>query len=154
MTPQLTTALCQVYEIELSQFINGGWRPVTLEGVQLEVSMLDPFWRVALQPSTDCSVMTTTSTCYATTVKLPDRHGVFTLSTEYKRSGWTPVEHKQTIAITPLRHDEHTRFIPGAWPSYLAAFATSGTFLAFVVLWLSLDSKASDKVQQSRKKAE
>lgn len=113
------------------------------------MTMLDPFWRVPLEPSSDCSPMLPTSTCYAATVKLPDRHGVFTLFVDYKRSGWTPVEEKRTIAITPPRHDEHARFLPGAWPYYAGSLVTVSVFLAFVTLWLGLEP--SQAVSSSKK---
>lgn len=128
-----------MYEIELSQFIKDQWQPVTLEGLQLELTMLDPFLRVPLTPSPDCSPTLPTSTCYSATVQLPDRHGVFTLFVDYKRSGWTNIEEKKTIAITPPRHDEHARFLPGAWPYYMGSLVTVSMFLAFVMLWLGLE---------------
>jgi oligosaccharyltransferase complex subunit beta len=97
--------------------------------------MLDPHLRVPLPlvSSTD-----NTST-YSTTVKLPDRHGVFTLLVDNRDvpSGYTPIEERTTISITPPRHDEYPRFISGAWPFYVGAGGTAAIWLVFVVLWLA-----------------
>jgi oligosaccharyltransferase complex subunit beta len=107
--------------------------------------MIDPYVRVTLLPSllgtSAHTPSTLPSTRYSATFKLPDQHGVFTLLLAYKRATapfYTFLEVKETVAVTPPRHDEWPRFIASAWPYYLSAAGTSAAFLAFVALWLSL----------------
>lgn len=95
--------------------------------------MLDPHLRLPL------SVLPSASSPSATRLgarfQAPDRHGVFTLRVDYRRPGWTYLDEKLVVSVTPPRHDEYDRFITGAWPYYGGAASVSAATLVFIVLW-------------------
>lgn len=134
----------QTYEIVLSAYEDDRWiAPSTLLDLQLEVTMLDPHLRIPLLPSTDISHRSTTNRTYLAHMKLPDRHGVFTLLTDYKRQGVSFIEDRRQMSITPLRHDEYPRFIRGAYPYYVTAASMMAAWLAFAWIWLTLSKDKS-----------
>ena len=142
----------QTYEIVLSSYEKDRWTaPTSLDGLQLEVTMLDPHLRVPLIPSTALSSHSSTNTTYTATFRLPDQHGVFTLLVDHRRQGMSWLEHKMQMSITPLRHDEYERFITGAWPFYATAASTVIAWLLFVGLWIGLGEEKSTKKQKSKK---
>lgn len=96
--------------------------------------MLDPHLRLPL--SAAGASPSTTATRFSARFKAPDRHGVFTLKVDYRRSGWSFIDEKTVISITPPRHDEYERFITGAIPYYGGALSVSVATLAFIVVWL------------------
>lgn len=51
---------------------------------------------------------------------------------------WSYLTHSQRASIVPLRHDQHPRFITGAWPFYTSAVSMSAAFLLFCALWVAL----------------
>jgi len=126
------------YEVVLRGYADDKWSPPNLFDVQLEATMLDPHLRVPLKMSTDHEAHSTFQRTYTATFKLPDRHGVFTLYLDHRRQGFSFLEHKLQISITPLRHDEYERFILGAYPYYLTAASMVLAWLAFAGLWLAL----------------
>lgn len=89
--------------------------------------MLDPHLRLPLAASP--------SGVLSARFRAPDRHGVFTLRVDYRRPGWTFLDEKLVVSVTPPRHDEYDRFITGAWPYYAGAFSVSAATLVFAVLW-------------------
>lgn len=94
--------------------------------------MLDPHLRIPLSSRR----LSQTVTRYETTFIIPDRHGVFTLRVDNRRTGWSTVETATVISVTPPRHDEYERFIRGAAPYYGGALSVSLGFLAFVFFWV------------------
>ncbi|GAA5827688.1 hypothetical protein JCM11251_001787 [Rhodosporidiobolus azoricus] len=115
--------------------------PRPLPGVlQAEFTMLDPHLRVPLLPQAASSHPPTlpNSTVYAATFKIPDQHGVFTLSLSYLRPqlGLSFLTDKHTISVTPPNHNEYDRFITGAAPYYVGAGSVTLGFAVFVVLWV------------------
>ena len=125
----------QAYEITLQQHDGAGnssaWKPFGADDLQFEFTMLDPFIRKALPAVASAS----DSTTYATTFVAPDRHGVFKFVVDYWRPGWTYIRAADRTSVVPLRHDEHPRFIVGAYPFYTGALSSSACFLFFAVLW-------------------
>ncbi|GAA6039992.1 hypothetical protein JCM8097_002656 [Rhodosporidiobolus ruineniae] len=105
-----------------------------LTDLQLEFTMLDPHLRIPLLPIRQLSPG---RYLYSSTFAVPDRHGVFTLSLDYRRPGLSFVEDKHTVSVVPLRHNEYERFITGAVPYYTGAFSVSVAFAVFVVLWIA-----------------
>ncbi|GJN93886.1 hypothetical protein Rhopal_006945-T1 [Rhodotorula paludigena] len=105
--------------------------PYNADDLQLEFGMLDPHLRLDIPMQSQSQDAAT----YGTRFTIPDRHGVFTLRLDHRRPGWTAVEHKETIAVTPMRHDEYERFIGGAFPYYAGAASVSAAFLLFAALW-------------------
>ncbi|GAA5912928.1 hypothetical protein JCM5296_002528 [Sporobolomyces johnsonii] len=99
---------------------------------QLEFTMLDPHLRLPLRRTAATSGQTAR---YETNFTIPDRHGVFTMRVDHRRPGWTNIEAKTVVSVTPPRHDEYDRFIQGALPYYGGALSVSAAFVMFVVLW-------------------
>lgn len=127
----------QTYEIELSEYSWNKWIPFTPptgDSLQLEFSMLSPFHRLVLEPSTT----TSDSQTYTTSFKLPDQHGIFNFKVNYKRPFFTNIEEKNTVTVRHFAHDEYTRSwaISNAWPWIAGIGATVTGWVAFVALWL------------------
>ncbi|TEY65668.1 hypothetical protein BOTCAL_0137g00040 [Botryotinia calthae] len=125
------------YEIELSEYSWDKWAPFTPptgDSLQLEFSMLSPFHRLVLKPST----ATSESQTYTTSFKLPDQHGIFNFKVNYKRPFFTTIEEKNTVTVRHFAHDEYTRSwaISNAWPWIAGIGATVTGWVAFVALWL------------------
>lgn len=80
---RLTTGL-QVYTLSVSRYNpnSSAWERYSgLEDMQLEFTMLDPHIRTALSPVPGKAGK------YQTTMKVPDRHGVFKFVVDYRRKG-------------------------------------------------------------------
>ncbi|EIW68966.1 oligosaccharyltransferase complex subunit beta [Tremella mesenterica] len=142
-----------VYSVTLAEYYTtdnqtAAWGPVHLEDLQLEFTMLDPHIRTALIE--DTSVTPEMGTTYTAKFKAPDRHGVFKFMVEYFRPGLSCIVTTSMASVVPLRHDEHPRFIVGAWPFYTAPISISFAFLLFCGLWVMLGE--DDK--KGKKKAE
>ncbi|KAM0754052.1 Dolichyl-diphosphooligosaccharide-protein glycosyltransferase 48kDa subunit [Meredithblackwellia eburnea MCA 4105] len=122
------------YAIEISQLSpSGSWEPFVASDLQFEFTMLDPHLRLPLPHSPQSS--SSSSSKFSTRFTAPDRHGVFTLRVDYRRPGWTYVDEKTVVSVTPPRHDEYDRFIFGAYPWYAGAFSVSIATLVVVVAW-------------------
>lgn len=140
----------------------GSWGPVSLPDLQLDFTMLDPHIRTALNEASSSS----TGTTYTASFRAPDRHGVFKFVVEYWRPGyaclllptavadsvsrWTYLRSATKASVVPLRHDEHPRWISGAWPFYSSAVSISAAFLLFCSLWVML----GEGDRKGKKKAE
>lgn len=125
------------YAIELSEWAGDQWKPFTPaagDNVQLEFSMLSPFHRLNLIPSST----TANSTVYTQTFKLPDQHGIFNFFVEYRRPFLTNIEEKRTVTVRHFAHDEYPRsyVITGAYPWISGIWVTIAGWLSFVALWL------------------
>ncbi|GAA5822972.1 hypothetical protein JCM3770_002484 [Rhodotorula araucariae] len=107
----------------------------TADDLQVEFSMLDPHLRLPLSRTSMPTHPTDNVTTFEAAFVVPDRHGVFTLSIDHRRPGWSSLRVDKVISITPPRHDEYERFITGALPYYGGAASVSAAFLVFVVLW-------------------
>lgn len=107
--------------------------------------MLDPHIRTSLIPSS----IRADGTTYSASFRAPDRHGVFKFVVNYFRPGWSYIETGDRASVVPLRHDEHPRWISGAYPFYAGCLSTSAAFLFFAAVWMHLGE--GDK---GKKKAE
>ena len=67
-----------------------------------------------------------------------------------RRSRWSYIRSVSKASVVPLRHDEHPRFIVGAWPFYTAPVSISIAFLLFCGLWVML----AEEDRTGKKKAE
>ncbi|KAI9676043.1 MAG: oligosaccharyl transferase glycoprotein complex, beta subunit [Caeruleum heppii] len=142
------------YNIALSLYSRTHWIPYTppaSDAIQLEISMLSPFHRLTLSPSSQPTLHSsssstsqntkskpTTSTLYTRTFPLPQQHGIFTLLTNYKRPFLTPVEEKRSVTVRHFAHDEWERSwrISGAWVGVIGVWGTVVGWVVFVGLWL------------------
>lgn len=126
------------------------WKPFTVppaDSLQLEFTMLDPYYRVPLVETKT----TEESTVYSTTFCAPDQHGVFAFTVNYKRPFVTYVEEKYTVTVRHFAHDEYTRSwdISGAWVWIGGIGVTVSAWIVFCGLWLySAPTEKSTKKTQ------
>ena len=125
------------YSASLSEWTSTHWSPFTPpagDSVQLEFSMLSPFHRLNLTPSSQ----TANATTFTTDFILPDQHGIFNFFLEYRRPGYTVLEEKRTVTVRHFAHDEWPRsfVITGAYPWISGIWVTIGGWAIFVALWL------------------
>jgi len=107
--------------------------------------MLDPHYRLPLAKADVAGK-------YAAQFMAPDRHGVFKFVVNYFRPGYSFLGTADKASVVPLRHDQHPRFITGAFPFYTGALSTSAAFVLFVVIWINLGE--ADKKGKKATKAE
>jgi len=122
-----------VYTLSVSRYnpMSSAWERYSgLADMQLEFTMLDPHIRTALKP------VPGNAGKYQTTMRVPDRHGVFKFVVDYRRKGWSNLYSATTVPVVPPRHDEYPRFLSAAWPYYVGAISTSVGFVLFSALWL------------------
>ena len=141
----LTQFHSQKYSIELSQWSHTHWAPFTppaTDSLQLEFSMLSPFHRLGLTPTSSSANSTTFSTTFTT----PDQHGIFAFKVNYKRPWLTNIEEKLQVTVRHFAHDEWPRSwaITGAWPWIAGLWSVIAGFLAFVILWLYAEPPRED----------
>jgi oligosaccharyltransferase complex subunit beta len=127
----------QHYSIELSEYDGDHlvpFFPPPEDSLQLEFSMLSPFHRLTLQPTS----RTANSTIFTTTFKVPDQHGIFNFIVNYKRPFRSSIYEKRTVTVRHFAHDEWPRsfVISGAYPWIAGIGVTAIGWLMFVALWL------------------
>ncbi|KAH8162659.1 hypothetical protein CIB48_g5586 [Xylaria polymorpha] len=125
------------YSISLSEYSWDKYIPFTVpEGdeLQLEFSMLSPFYRLKLSPT----ISSEDSTTYSVSFKLPDQHGIFNFLVNYKRPFLSNVFEKNTVSVRHFAHDEWPRsfVISGAWPWIAGIGVTVTGWLGFCAVWL------------------
>ncbi|KAI3335430.1 Dolichyl-diphosphooligosaccharide--protein glycosyltransferase subunit WBP1 [Ustulina deusta] len=125
------------YSISLSEYSWDKYIPFTVpknDELQLEFSMLSPFYRLTLNPT----ISSEDSTTYSVSFKLPDQHGIFNFLVNYKRPFLSNVFEKNTVSVRHFAHDEWARsfVISGAWPWIAGIGVTVTGWLAFCALWL------------------
>ncbi|KAK9368287.1 Dolichyl-diphosphooligosaccharide--protein glycosyltransferase subunit WBP1 [Lipomyces kononenkoae] len=122
------------YEAEISEWIDDNWVPFVADDVQLEFTMLDPYYRVTLIPVGAKGH----SEVYTTTFQTPDQHGMFTFNLNYKREGLSYVQDKQTVTVRHFGHNEFLRSfeIPNAYPYITSLVAVVVAWMLFTVLWV------------------
>ncbi|KAF3928301.1 hypothetical protein AA313_de0209175 [Arthrobotrys entomopaga] len=127
------------YAIALSEYSYDHFHRFTApetDSVQLEFTMLDPYYRIPLRPTEDSSHKN--STVYRTTFKTPDQHGQFTFIVNYKRPFLTNVHEKKAVTVRHFAHNEWTRSwgISGSWPWIAGIWVVVVGWFGFVALWL------------------
>lgn len=132
-----------VYEVDLSVYYDGAWHPYKADDVQFEATMLDPYIRTTLNR--------TSAATYRGDIKLPDRYGTFTFRVNYKRTGYSNVDIKDTVGIWPLRHDEYPRFLTAAYPYYTGSLVMVIGFLALCAVWLWTAEPAGGSKNKKKK---
>lgn len=137
------------YTIDISKWNGERWAPFESDDVQLEFTMLDPHVRTTLDPI----ISSTDAATFATTFKIPDRHGVFTLRVNYKRPGLSYIETRTLVNIRPYNHNEYPRFITAAYPYYTGAASTIVTFVLFTAVYLfNKDTTVTNKAMEKKTK--
>ncbi|KAK9316099.1 Dolichyl-diphosphooligosaccharide--protein glycosyltransferase subunit WBP1 [Lipomyces starkeyi] len=122
------------YEAEISEWTGDKWVPFAADDVQLEFTMLDPYYRLTLTPVGANG----DSELYATTFQAPDQHGMFTFHLNYKRTGLSYVEDKRTVTLRHFGHNEFLRSfeIPNAYPYITSVVVVVVAWVLFTVLWV------------------
>ncbi|ODQ68626.1 Dolichyl-diphosphooligosaccharide-protein glycosyltransferase 48kDa subunit [Nadsonia fulvescens var. elongata DSM 6958] len=122
------------YKIGISQWNGQKWVPFQADDVQLEFIMLDPYYRVNLSVESINDSFTT----YATTFKIPDQHGVFTLSVDYKRNGLSYINKKKLVTVRHNANDEWARSweISNSWVYLTSAVTVVVAWIAFVFFYV------------------
>lgn len=124
------------YTVGLTQWdgTQNRWVPFITNDVQIEFTMLDPYYRLTLN-QTD---VTSTSGVYSATFKIPDQHGVFTFNLDYKRPGYTFIEEKNRVTIRHTANDEWPRSweITNSWVYLTSAIVVVIAWFFFVVFYL------------------
>ncbi|KAI2632887.1 Dolichyl-diphosphooligosaccharide--protein glycosyltransferase subunit WBP1 [Xylaria nigripes] len=138
------------YSISLSEYSWDKYIPFTVpenDELQLEFSMLSPFYRLKLNPT----VSSEDSTTYSVSFKLPDQHGIFNFLVNYKRPFLSNVFEKNTVSVRHFAHNEWPRsfVISGAWPWIAGISVTVVGWLGFCAVWLY---SAPEKGGESKKK--
>ena len=133
----LVDHLLQTFTIELSEYTFTHWSPPSIpssDALQLEFSMLSPYHRLSLTPTSQ----TPNSTLYSTTFTLPDQHGIFAFKVNYKRPFFTNIDVKQEVTVRHFAHDEWPRswMISGGWVWIAGVWVTIAGWIAFVAIWL------------------
>ncbi|KIV85345.1 hypothetical protein PV11_01047 [Exophiala sideris] len=125
------------YSIEIGQYDGTHYVPFSFpsnDALQLEFTMLSPFHRIPLSPTST----TANSTIFSTTFTTPDQHGIFAFKVTYKRPFLTGIEEKHQVTVRHFAHDEWPRSwaISGAWPWIGGLWSVIAGFVLFVLLWL------------------
>ena len=146
-----TNKSLQEFSIAIGQYDKTHWIPFTVpagDALQLEFSMLSPFLRVLLSPSST----TSNSTIFSTKFTSPDQHGIFAFKVNYKRPFLTTIEEKRQVTVRHFAHDEWPRSwaITGAWPWIGGLWSVIVGFLVFVVVWLYCEPP-KEEVERRRK---
>ena len=121
----------QQYDLDVEEKKDGKWVPFKLpkgDKIQVALTMLDPWVRQDL-------VMTAPGH-YSAQFRVPDQHGVFTMSVEYKRYGWTYLSVKHKVSALPFRHDAYPRFLSAAYPYYAVMGSMIVAWIVFSVVYL------------------
>jgi len=121
------------FSIVLEEYDGGvsrSWRPFHAPDVQLEFTMLDPYYRLNLTESPQGSGR------YVRDFQVPDVYGVYKFVIDYHRRGYSWLSLSQSVSIRPFRHDEFERFIWAAYPYYTAGLTTMMAFAVFGIVFL------------------
>ncbi|EWC44541.1 hypothetical protein DRE_06713 [Drechslerella stenobrocha 248] len=129
------------FSIALSEYSYDHFTPYTVpetDALQLEFTMLDPYYRIPLLPATTPLSTHKNSTVYTATFRTPDQHGVFTFTVNYKRPFVSNLLEKQAVTVRHFAHNEWTRSwgISGSWPWIGGVWVVVVGWIAFVGVWL------------------
>jgi len=94
----LSLTILLTFEIELSNYDIDRWAPLKVssgDSLQLEFTMLDPYYRAPLLPASTSSNYTTCTTSF----KIPDQHGVFAFRVNYERPYLTYIDEKYSVTV-------------------------------------------------------
>lgn len=139
------------YSVNISQYADDAWKPVLLTDLQLELTMLDPYYRITLAPVADGDAHAAHTT-YRAEFRLPDQHGVFTFNLAYRRPGWTYMEDKRTVTLRHFAHNEFARSydISSALPWITSVGVVCIGWVLFCALWL-YDKERTPTVDSTKK---
>ncbi|CDK26472.1 unnamed protein product [Kuraishia capsulata CBS 1993] len=124
------------YEIEISQWSSeeNTWVPFEADDVQVEFIMLDPYQRV----NANVTSSDEEKTLFTAVFQIPDQHGMFTFSVDYKRPGLSFIDEKIVVPVRHLANDEYPRSweITNSWVYLTSAVAVIIVWFAFVTVFI------------------
>ncbi|KAM0794986.1 putative oligosaccharyl transferase subunit [Usnea florida] len=125
------------FNIDISEYSYDHLSPLQVDAsdaLQLEFTMLSPYHRLDLIPTSQ----TLNSTVFSSTFKLPDQHGIFSFRVNYKRPFLTNVDVKREVTVRHFAHDEWPRSweISAGWVWIAGVWITIAGWVAFVGVWL------------------
>lgn len=141
------------YQIGLSKYEGDKdkWVPYTIDDegdhVQLEFIMLDPYYRLNLNHTGS----TESEAIYSALFKIPDQHGMFTFSVDYRRPGLSFVTVEEVVPIRHLANDEYARSweIPNS-SVYMAGYGVVVIgWLFFIVFYIFSSMKNISSVKKN-----
>lgn len=147
-----------MYNISISQWDGAAaqWVPYVADDVQFELRQIDPYYRITMQAlGPDPQDATGASELYSTgAFKMPNRHGMFTFATDYKRQGVSYLSEQDVKAIRHLANDEYPRSweITNAWVYAAAIASVIASFVAFVFFFITAPASLSDGFTTEKKK--
>merc|ERR1719499_1107316 len=118
------------YEVVLEQYSisSNSWEPYVADDVEFQLLRLDAFIRTVLQTDGDG--------LFYLEFMLPDTFGIYKFIVDYKRIGLSYIYEELEASVRPLRHDQHDRFLVGAFPYYGAILSMMFGFVSFSFLFL------------------
>ena len=140
------------FYISLEQKTEGKWHPYNAEDVQMQFTMLDPYYQVLMEREEQRgSKEYDESATYSYKFRVPQRLGIFRFVVEYKRFGLTFLDEQSQTSIIQWRHDAFPRYLTRAYPFYLSVFICMLGFLITIVTFLFSDVGGSKKSKQEQK---
>lgn len=134
-----------LYSVIIEEYdgLKNVWIPYIANDIQLEFTMLDPYYRIPLKYFPENGT-------YTAHFQVPNKFGVFKFVIDYRREGYTPLVFETQQTVRPFRLDQYERFIPAAYPYYISMFSSMIGFfvLGFIVLYSSYDKKNQQKVKE------
>ena len=127
-----------VYEIDIEERTDQGWKPYVAKDVQLAFVRIDPFVRLTL----DCN-----KGKFVGKFKIPDVYGVYQFKVDYVRLGLTRLFSATQFSVRPLRHDQYERFILSAYPYYASAFSMMFGVFIFSLVFLHFKEDKTTKTE-------
>ncbi|CCD22979.1 dolichyl-diphosphooligosaccharide-protein glycotransferase NDAI_0A08260 [Naumovozyma dairenensis CBS 421] len=122
------------------------WTPFLADDIQLELKQVDPYYRLNLKKDEMVVFNDNVSgQLYSTgPFKLPTRHGVFTFSVEYERSGLSFFKVEDVKSIRHLANDEYPRSweITNAWVYLTSIYSVIGAWIIFIITFLTTSSSS------------
>lgn len=120
------------YNVYIDRLEQGEWVPFDGIAPQLEVVMLDPYWRVNLS--------LTAPGHFSASLKVPDHHGIYKFLVVHRELPYLYLEAVVPCPVRVLALDEITRLwdITNAWVYIAGSGAVVVGFLGFVSVWLVL----------------
>eukprot|EP00340_Litonotus_pictus_P011341 CAMPEP_0170535848 /NCGR_PEP_ID=MMETSP0209-20121228/101822_1 /TAXON_ID=665100 ORGANISM="Litonotus pictus, Strain P1" /NCGR_SAMPLE_ID=MMETSP0209 /ASSEMBLY_ACC=CAM_ASM_000301 /LENGTH=479 /DNA_ID=CAMNT_0010837155 /DNA_START=48 /DNA_END=1488 /DNA_ORIENTATION=+ len=124
--------MVDIYEYDLK---SDSWKPYLTDDLQIEYTMMDPFYRLQLK------MLSMGKPTYTTSFKSPDKWGVFKFIIDYKRVGYSYLDITTKCPLKPFRHDEYERFLSIAYPYYISVFSVIFGFVIFVIVFFFSSNK-------------
>lgn len=120
-------------------YLSNSWKPYHTDDLQIEFTMMDPFYRLQLK------ILTINQPTYTVSFRLPEKWGVYKFHIDYKRVGYSYIDVTTKVPIRPYNHNEYERFLQRAFPYYISVFLTLIGFVIFTILFLFSSASLENK---------